>query len=296
MSQNQMSQNQTTQSQTSPATEQGLKRDLKFVASYPKSGNTWVRMAAICYSTGRADLSALGRMGDLCVQDYHDVSPVPLSQLGLPAQAQIRPAAMLNLAFSLGGKQEHAIKSHHAFLSIEGVPLWHPSFVDRVVNPVRDPREICCSAKEHFGFESYEETAKFMAKEGQCIGGGDRPIHHVIGSWAQHVNSWQTAPLDVMTVKYEDLKADPLAMFEKIFGFLLDEEVDRYRVEEAVKATDFDHLKELEDEHGFPEKSDQADRFFRSGKTDGWKEELPTGVARTLEDEFGKTMEGLGYL
>jgi len=292
-----MSQSQTQTTEKLEQSEQGLKRDLKFVASYPKSGNTWVRMAAICYSTGRADLSALGRMGDLRVQDYHDVSPVPLCQLGLPAQAQIRSAAMLNLAFNLGGKREHAIKSHHAFLCVDGIPLWHPSFVDRVVNPVRDPREVCCSAKEHFGFDTYEDCAEFMIQEGQVIGGNDRPIHHVIGSWAQHVNSWQSAdPLDVMTVKYEDLKADPLAMFEKIFEFLLDEEVERHRVEEAVKATEFDHLRKLEDEHGFPEKSDQADRFFRSGTTDGWKEELPTEVARALEDEFGKTMEGLGYL
>lgn len=290
-----MSQSQTTQHQTEAPPNQ-LKRDLKFVASYPKSGNTWIRMAAICYSTGRTDLSALGRMGDLRVQDYHKVSPVPLRQLGLPAQAQIRPAAMLSLAFSLGGQGEHVLKSHHAFLSIDGVPLWHPSFVDRIVNPVRDPREVCCSAKEHFGFDSYEATADFMMEEGQVIGGAKRPIHHVIGSWDQHVNTWQEAPLDVMTVKYEDLKADPLGMFERIFGFLLDEEVERKRVEEAVKATDFDHLRKLEDEHGFPEASEEADRFFRSGQTDGWKEELPSEVAQTLEDAFGETMEGLGYL
>ena len=47
---------------------------------------------------------------------------------------------------------------------------------------------------------------------------------------------------------------------------------------------------------GFPGAPDDAAPFFRSGQAEGWKDELPTDVARKIEDDHREMMDALGYL
>jgi hypothetical protein len=251
----------------------------------------------MCYATGRPDLQALGQGGDNQTQLYHQVSPLPLSQIGVPAELQIRPAAMLNLAVQVH-PQEQLLKSHHAFGQVAGSHLWQPAWTRKVVYPVRDPREVACSARDHFGHESWEYTLKFMRHEGCTIGGGMRPLHHILTSWSKHVKGWtgDTGEIDVHVVRYEDLHADPYGEFYDVLDFILDEEIEEDRLVTAVDSCEFDRLQELENDHGFPEQSPAQDEFFRSGQTAGWKEELPTEVARQIEEDHGEVMEDLGYL
>lgn len=287
------------QMENNPPSRSGeqLRRRLDWVVSYPKSGNTWCRLVAMCYATGRPDLQALGKGGDNQPMLYHQVSPIPLTQMGVPAEMQIRPAAMLNLAVRIH-PQEQLLKSHHAFGQVAGSHLWQPAWTRKVVYPVRDPREVCCSANDHFGHDTYQETAEFMNHEGTTIGGGEKPLHHLITSWSHHVKSWSsgTGDIDVYIVRYEDLKQNPVDEFYDVLDFVLDEKVVEDKVEKAVQSCEFDRLQEIEDEHGFPEQSPQQEKFFRSGQTDGWKEELPTEVADKIIEDHGEMMEEMGYL
>jgi len=204
-------------SQTTATTRQTSSFDpkLNWVVSYPKSGNTWIRLVARCYSTGRPELSALGRAGDMAVAPHHNASPIPLHQLGLAGEAQVRYAAMLDLA-------------------------------------------------------------------GQ-------------------MHSWQDAQedVDVYITRYEDLHDNPYPEFRRILEHVLGE-VEQDRLEAAVDACAFDRLQSLEeaeDVADFPEASEQADEgFFRSGQTDGWKDELPCDLAEKIEEDHGEMMEQFGYL
>lgn len=282
--------------QKEAAQSREFQAELDWVVSYPKSGNTWVRLVARHYSQGNPDLFGLGRTGDMQVKHHHDVSPVPLTHLGMAAEAQIRPAAMLALAMQTQGQKTLA-KSHHACSVIDGIPLWQDRWMGKVVYVVRDPRDICCSGAEHFGL-SHAEMAEMMATEDMTIGGAQRPLHHYLDRWDQHVEGWINARdqgQEVYVVRYENLLADDMEVFTNLFSWLL-EEVDDAALEQAIKDCRFDRLQELETEQGFPEKSDEADRFFRKGQAGGWKDELSTDVARDLEEEFGETMEALEYL
>jgi hypothetical protein len=290
------------QSQQTTATTQkksSFDPQLNWVVSYPKSGNTWIRLVARCYSTGRPELSALGRAGDMAVAPHHNASPIPLHQLGLPGEVQVRYAAMLDLAGQVQGKG-HLLKSHHAFCEIGGVHLWSPRWVRKVVYVVRDPREVCCSAANHFGLD-LEESAEFLGQSGNVIGGERRPLHHVIGSWSEHVRSWRDAQedVDVYMTRYEDLHDDPYGEFGRILEHVLGE-VEQERLEAAVDACEFDRLQSLEEDEDvgdFPEASQQAEQgFFRSGQTDGWKDELPSDLAEKIENDHGKIMSKFGYL
>jgi hypothetical protein len=97
-------------------------------------------------------------------------------------------------------------------------------------------------------------------------------------------------------VRYEDLQANPEDKLYNILDFLEVPDLTEARVADAVERTRFDRMHALEAEHGFHETTADQAQFFRSGKTDGWKDELPTEVARKIEEDHGAVMEHLGYL
>ncbi|WP_251924377.1 sulfotransferase domain-containing protein [Salinibacter ruber] len=280
---------------------------MDFVVSYPKSGNTWIRLVATAYGTDvepealmRSTEPTLGEMNlkDVETRHYQAVSPVPLQDVDFGTEVRLRPAAMLLLeqtASRLTDRAPFLIQSHHIHASVNDIPLWHPDWTDRIINPVRDPREVCCSQAAHFG-NSYEETARIMSESRARTGPGESPdVRWLIGSWSAHIRGWLSADgFSVHTVRYEDLNADPLGEFYDILDFLGVSNLSMDAVRDAIETTQFDRLQEAEAEHGFPEAGDK--QFFRSGETDGWKEELPVEVARTIERDHGEVMEALGYL
>jgi hypothetical protein len=287
---------------------------MHFVVSYPKSGNTWIRLAATAYTIPDVEpselvafddqnsrVSRVMRFTDQRQYYYRSVSPIQIEDASLPVEVRLRPAAMLVLEREVSiatADIPPLVKSHHFYGEVNDIPLWHSDWADRVVNPVRDPREICCSYSEHLG-KTYEETADFMARVGARTTGEEDldHVHHFFSSWSNHVRGWLEADdIPVCTVRYEDLHAQPAQTFYEVFDFLDFPNLSEERVQRAVENTRFDKIKEAEKEQGFVEQSDDQDHFFRSGKTDGWKEELPTEVARKIEEDHGEMMEKLGYL
>lgn len=283
---------------------------MNFVVSYPKSGNTWTRLVAAAYGTeashedlaqfrtAESDLPELA-FADIGSNHYQAVSPIPISDIDFLPQARLRPAAMLMLAQNVSrhdSREPLLVQSHHFYKEVSGIPLWHPEWVDRVVNPVRDPREICCSHAAHFGY-SYEKSARIMAKPEASTGAStETSLTWMVGSWSGHVRSWLSVKdFPVFTVRYKDMKADPVGQFYDIFEFLNVSDLSVDAVEDAVERTQFDRLKETAAEQGAPGTGHQGE-FFRSGKTDGWKDELPVEVARKIEQDHGEVMEALGYL
>lgn len=301
---------------------------MQFIASYPKSGNTWVRLVAAAYALD--DLEPVDFMDfdqkngtlakhlwdDLNPHHYQSTTPFALKDIDFSVEVRLRPAAMLVLGRDVSkapGRDVLLVDSHHANVSVNGMNLWNRQWTDRVVNLVRDPREVCCSLADHLG-RTYEETAEFMADteaqfppaegpddenddDSEDDARDEAPLHHILLSWSNHVQSWfESDDLPVLSVRYEDMLDDPVTAFQGIFEFLDVPDLEEERIEAAVEAVTFDRMRELEDEHGFPLASDEQEYFFRSGQTEGWKEELPPEVARKIEKDHGEMMEALGYL
>lgn len=267
---------------------------INWVTSYPKSGNTWIRLFAAAFGKGaEKGLDRLVRFDDISEFDFQSVCPIPVGKLTPDAEAMLRPAAMLVLSRKIDGPV--LVKSHHACMDINGMHLWMPQWTGKVVNPIRDPRDVCCSATDHFGFDSYMDSAEFMNRRDANIGGNGK-LHHFLGTWDDHVGSWlRNKNLDVHPIRYRDLKTDPVVEFTRILEFLDIADIPQDRVEFAVEAVDFDHMQEVEDEHGFPETSPHQDRFFRKGQVGGWEEELPAEVAQKIEADHGEMMDHLGF-
>ncbi|WP_251924376.1 sulfotransferase domain-containing protein [Salinibacter ruber] len=287
---------------------------MQFVVSYPKSGNTWIRLVTAAYALedvsaddfmhfDKDDESQVGnvmRFGDRTKYHYQAVSPFPIGPLDFGTEVRLRPAAMMLLERDISEtttQRPILAKSHHLNGDVDGINLWNPAWTDRVVNPVRDPREVCCSFAAHLG-ESYEHTARIMNEPKKTLGSqsADGEVHHLIGTWSQHVRGWLSAEkIPVHTVRYEDMRANPVKEFYDIFDFLNAPDLTVERVENAVRKTSFDRLQKVESEHEFTESMDHQDKFFRSGKTDGWKGELPVRLVRKIEKDHGDMMNALGY-
>jgi len=266
---------------------------LNWVASFPKSGNTWTRLVAQAYHTGEPSVQGQARLGDVGAQVWHDITPIPQWDIPVQLEPWLRPSALFNIA--LMKEDAMPVKSHHGNYVIGGMKLWREPWTDRVVNPVRDPRDVCCSLKDHMGHESYIETAKFMNRRGAQID-NDRSMTHFIGAWSMHVKSWLDCDLDVLTVRYEDMQDAPMQTFTEVMAHLLGRDPDRDRLEAAVRKCEFDRLQKKEQKHGFLEATEQQDRFFRKGEAGGWEDELPDEARAKIEEDHGEIMDRLGYL
>jgi LPS sulfotransferase NodH len=314
---------------------------MQFVVGYPRSGTTWIRAVIAAYAlddvtpddfmTVREDNGPLSKhlWDDLSLHHYQSSTPFALKNIAFANEVRLRPAAMMLLNRDISrapGRDLALVHSHHAHCSVNGIHLWNPQWTTRVVNPIRDPRAICCSLAARFGVD-YAEAAAFMADseaqfppedplngeaDGAASGSADHaahdraeededdpaaPLHHLLLSWSNHIRSWtQPDHIDMLSVRYEDLCEDPVEGFRGIFEFLDVEAPESDRLEDAVETMAFDRMRAAEAEHGFPAAADEQEHFFRSGQADGWTDELPPEVARTIEEDHGEMMAALGYL
>lgn len=281
---------------------------MDWVASYPKSGSTWVRLLlSAVYSQTVCEVK--GGM-DIGPYFFGCVSPVPIENLTPGQQYQMRPAALFHMAMR-HGPVPSIIKTHHLNGSFMGVPLFSPQWVRRVIHVVRDPRDVLPSFAAH-SQQSLETTAEQMGEKGAHQPDQERG-HTQLGDWSTHTMSWLEAeerlpdapqdeePLRVLTVQFEELKADTAGTTRKMVDFLGYVDVTDAQIERAVEATDFDRLSEAEQKAreeygaGFPERAREDQTFFRKGKSGGWREEVPPDLVEKIERDHGEMMQRLGY-
>ena len=285
---------------------------MDFIASYPESGSTWIRLVHAAYhadSVSPSDLMRFdeeeGLVGHLMQYSdadpyyYQSVCPFPIEKTDLYTRVRLRPAAMFVLEREVSlAPAPPLVQSHHLHGRADAFSLWNSQWTDKVVNPVRDPREICCLLYADHSDKSYQETAEFMAEGDARIDGDDTGrTQYFLSTWSNHVEGWLNAEdLSVFSVHYEDLRMHPVDALYDIFEFLEVPGLDKARVREAVEKTQPDALQAAGADHGSPEPQNGQGGFLRSGEAQGWKDELPTDVARKIEEDHGEMMTALGYL
>lgn len=269
-----------------------------WLASYPKSGNTWARMflnAAITRFPCRLNSVYQYVAGDLTPAAYQSVLSVPLERIGTREAVYCRPAALVNQLAQVG--RDLCLKTHHAQLTIDDIPLCPAKLSKGAAYLVRDPRDVCLSFARHMGV-SIDEAIAMMGRPHCTITVQGGPLFHYLSSWSAHVRSWldTRSPIPTAMIRYEDLVADPLKTFRALCGSLgLDDHIDDDALRYGVDQTQFDRLREAEQTQGFQETGNKQDIFFHRGRAGRWREELtPEQIAR-LEADHGEVMTELGY-
>ena len=270
-----------------------------WLASYPKSGNTWLRAFLANYLSNAQQPIPINDLpnhilGDNMVVHYQQYSGLKPEDITREAIARLRPKIHQWMAVSRG--QDVFVKTHNIIGNIDGVPLITPEATAGAIYVVRNPFDVAISFSHHYqvtlerAVESLCEPQYFMpAQFGQ--------IEQYLGSWSRHVRSWTMAPgLTRHVMRYEDMKAAPLKAFGGLIRFLgLPREIERLK--RAVRFSDFAELKRQEGRGRFVEsRPDGKAPFFRAGHAGQWREQLTAEQVKRLIEAHRDTLIAQGYL
>lgn len=265
-----------------------------WIASYPKSGSTWVRMLLASLSTGAQapNLRNLGRHcpGGVDLRWLEKTLDVETRHMTADQLSHARREAMRNVS----GKDPRWFKVHDRFTP----DLFPEDVTAACVYIVRDARDVAPSWADHMNVD-LDTAITRMGDPNFTLSRVGTKYHEqapqTLGSWSDHVQSWLAAPLrPLLLLRYEDLLADPLHQATRLAKFL-GLPVQRDVIAASVDACAFDKLQAREIEEGFSERMSHQHLFFRQGRAGAWREVLSAAQARRIWNAHQSTMLALGY-
>jgi len=277
-------------------------RGIVWLASYPKSGNTWVR--AFLYALHHAIVGDLG--DEIDINKVHEFAsddsqiepfnkyltrpPIPLDDREVAAA---RPRVHTDIAMQNNGLV--LMKTHNILANQFDYPLINLAASAGAIYVVRNPLDVAVSFA-HFRNEPIDQIIADMARPGFGAPNSERLIGFITDTWSNHVRAWtgRSEPA-VHVVRYEDLHADPLTAFAAIAEHvLITPTADQ--LSRAIEMASFRRLQKAEAEAGFWEKPETAGTFFRQGQAGGWREALSADQVRRTAAAHGEQMRRFGYL
>jgi hypothetical protein len=279
-----------------PGVPQG---NIVWLASYLKSGNTWLR--AFLHNLFRdqdrpININELG--GELVHSEsaigwYSMIDQRPPGEWSEEDMARMRPQVHELIARSQQGTV--FCKTHSALMTVRGFPTVNLAVSAGAIYVIRNPLDVVISFADFQGV-TLDVAIAMLATENFEIPAGGNQVTVALGSWSQHVASWTAADNErVHVVRYEDMARAPLKTFGGVAGYL-GLKVPRARLERSIKHSSFKVLRAQEEKQGFTERSEAQARFFRKGEVDEWRKVLSEDQVRRLIDTHREQMARFGYL
>jgi aryl sulfotransferase len=267
------------------------------IASYPKSGNTWIRifLERLKYGPDHPINSIDGGLQGMFRRQVFDaLVPVNAADLLSDEIEFFLPDVYRRFAAELKG--DAFVKVHDtARRNRQGEWLYPTDSVRLVIYVVRHPFDVAVSMAWHFG-STPERAVDFMVRvePERRISKATDEMPEDFGSWSSNVVSWLDGPYAICLVRYEDLLATPMEQFSRIAAAAgLRATTDELSV--VVEAARFERLQREEMRTGFVERAKNSARFFRSGRAKCWEGELDQAMRARIVAEHGAVMERLGY-
>lgn len=260
-----------------------------WLASYPRSGNTWVlsMLAELVELTGALTL-AVGA-DRLTLERWSG-----LDLAALPADAARRVRADVWRDISDAAPHAVVVKVHDPFSDAADGGVIPLDATRGVLYIVRHPADVVASLAPFVGTD-LDTAIDLLADHGASTGGARMADDHdPLGSWSDHVTGWLDAPVDVHVLRYEDLIVDPTAGLQAAVA-AIGADCPPDVIERAVDACRFDRLRAREDATGSPLPASGRDRFFRQGRVGQGLEMLSPAQRARLRDDHGAAMARLGY-
>jgi hypothetical protein len=289
-----------------------------YLASYPKSGNTWCRVfitelrRLAGLDSAEATAAAEGEERELRLNRDLATGSIMSSrhwlddQLGIDS-SDLRWEELDKLRGRVGHQRElfaeclRYHKVHDAFVSPDsgGRPVVPVEGCRGAVVVVRHPADVAVSLSHFFSWP-LERCVAFLLDEqaGLCRSSkrGGQQVRQFMGTWANHVHSWvDQDQIPVLLLRYEDLLAQPEAQFSRLAEFL-ELPAESGLIAAAAANTRFEKLQAKEEEEGgFHERPEGCERFFRSGRCGEGQEQLSAEQLAQLHRAFSCNLHGFGY-
>ena len=276
-----------------------------WLASYPKSGNTWLRAIVTALETHH-HLFGVNQLGS-GAQPYsvtsaigrYGIDPRWLSRSELD---RLRTSLIIDADRAGESEAPRLRKTHETYRTgDDGCGLAAGPFplaaTRAALLVVRDPRDVACSFAPFFGVDLDTAIDRMATITGDhhtspAAGRTAQPW----GTWSTHLQSWLApdVPFPVHLVRYEDLRADTAGTLQPVFA-AIGLHCTRAQLDAAVEQARFERLRDSEAERGFRETSPRTTTFFRSGRAGGWRDELTAQQVATIETDHAAAMRLLDY-
>ena len=278
-----------------------------WIASYPRSGNTWMRSIISSLFFTKDGIFNFDLLKN--IQNFDNPSKFEfvkkqspdafqkLNKLDVISKYWIEAQGRANV----GGKFAF-FKTHSANIVYNQNQYTNEKNTLGFIYIIRDPRDIVISYS-HFIKKSIDQTIDYMRNKKSIIWSSlpkKNPYPIIMSSWDMHFQTWQLLSVPKLVIRYESLLNDTENEIEKIILFFkknykLDVSNKELKINNIVNSTTFDRLKEFENKYGF-EENEKNNIFFRNGKIQQWKKILTDNQVKKINNSFKTTMQKLDYI
>jgi hypothetical protein len=272
--------------------------NIVWLASYPKSGNTWLRAFLANLIANRptpVPLAELPNYGALEADPelYSRIAGRPSIELDFDQLCALRP--QVHAAIAAAAPRTVLVKTHSMAGVHDGVALLTPAVSAGAIHVVRNPLDVVISMSHHFAI-SIDAAIDYLGNERSATDNTELFVTEFLGSWSQHVKSW--ADIEgprILVLRYEDLLERPEKGFGKV-ARLIGLGADRARVERAIRHASFASLAGMEKRDGFVEVPINGKQFFRAGRSNQWRENLAREQVQRIIAAHREQMQRFRYL
>ena len=274
-----------------------------WIASYPKSGNTYLRSFISSYY-----FSKKGKFNFDLLLNILQFPSLKFSKKKINSELEACQSWIYNQQQFFSGDKIHFIKTHSSLNKYKGYDFTTKNLSMGAIYIVRDPRNLITSITHHYSL-NYEQAYSKLINENQTLleksTDGDYSNFTFLGSWSNHYRSWKnTKDFKTLFIKYEDFENNKLDTFKKILIFINSLKQNELLIDEkkfinSINSTNFSNLRNKEENEGFEEsvysKTGEKKRFFNLGFNNRWQKILPKNILLKLNNTFQDDLNELGY-
>ena len=275
-----------------------------WIASYPKSGNTYLRsfLASYYYSEdGNFNFDQLLKI--------HQFPNIKFSNFEPKTKKEASKNWMFNQNAFFNKDKLNLVKTHNCLYPYEGNNFTSKNQTSGAIYIVRDPRNLITSLTHHYVID-YKEAIEKMNDENCSLLEKSYDMDYsnftYLSSWSNNYKSWKNnSEFKTLFIKYEDLRKNKIEIFKKIIFFINEATGDNKKIDEgkfsnAIKTTSFSNLKNKELNEGFEEsvysnKTGKKINFFNLGFNNRWQKILPLDIKNQTNEIFKEDIYELDY-